>query len=651
MRRSTGISTLLTVFRAGSVAAVLSAMTVSCSDTTAPNWGMPAGVTYVRLDDAAAKQAFLEQNPISPNAVAPMSADVVVTPGAALSVAAGGFRYVKSHPAFNPEAVPNIIVPQDSLSDDGIVQHIPLGFDFEFYGNVYSEVNIYSNGFLKFGDAVTSKPLANFFRGDAIPDPADPNNIIAFAWTDWNPKKVVGGVRFETRGEAPNRRFVLQFNNVPEALGRGLLMMQLVLNETTNSIVIYTNTMSITNSGDRVTQGIENADGSMAAFDSVTNAINGVVSARVRGFFGLTNDAVQFTPPRPPRVFAPKDLMVPTTSPSSGTERSVSFSALVGSCDANVDPGMATATGDAQIVSVVGVRSDDATLPLVGKYPKGLTTINWTATDENGVNARASQLVTVVDKENPIVSAPADVTADNAPGLPSAVVSAGSASSADNCHDEKLSSARSDGAAMDAPFMVGVTSITWTATDGSGNTASAKQSITVRDVEAPKIFVPARVTLPANSPSGAVVNYQVSATDNVAVSSLDCTMPSGSTFPIGVTPVECTAADAAGNSKAASFDVTVYDAPTQMSNLIQYVLGLGMSNGVTNPLVNQLQAAFSQFGGDNHVACVKMNDFISMVSKKSSGIPVGSVPYMNTEAGRIIAVLACPTTRDHPANK
>src|SRR5437764_14559179 len=96
-------------------------------------------------------------------------------------------------------------------------------------------------------------------------------------------------------------------------------MMQLVLSETTNSIVIYTNTMNTTNlTINRVTQGIENADGTAMSFDSVTNPINGVVSARVRNPISLTNDAVKFAPPRPPVVFAPQDIAVLTTAPAAG---------------------------------------------------------------------------------------------------------------------------------------------------------------------------------------------------------------------------------------------------------------------------------------------------------------------------------------------
>ena len=47
------------------------------------------------------------------------------------------------------------------------------------------------------------------------------------------------------------------------------------------------------------------------------------------------------------------------------------------------------------------------------------------------------------------------------------------------------------------------------------------------------------------------------ATDNVDTSpDISCTIDSGSTFPLGVTTVECAATDAAGNSATCSFTVT-----------------------------------------------------------------------------------------------
>ncbi|PYO47401.1 MAG: hypothetical protein DMD72_10075, partial [Gemmatimonadetes bacterium] len=279
-------------------------------------------------------------------------------------------------------------------------------------------------------------------------------------------------------------------------------------------------------------------------------------------------------------------------------------------------------------------------LALNAPYPKGVTTITWTATDVDGMTATGTQTITVNDKENPSIVAPDGISTGNDLHLPSAVVSTGTAQAADNCPDVKVSSSRSDGAAPGDPFMVGLTTITWTATDASGNTASAKQSITVRDVEAPTLVMADNIiTVNATSTTGAIVTYTLNASDNVGVTSKVCSRASGSYFPIGETTVTCTVADAAGNTASGSFVVLVLNAQAQMENLIQYILGLGLSEGTTNPLVNQVRAAY----GDGSVGqqCNKMSDFISMVVKKGRGIPFDNAAYMNTEAARIMAVLGC----------
>jgi len=630
---------------------------------------MPDGVTStIVLVPDSLKSYWLEGGPGTLLSTPDFSANLLVPSGAAKSSsAAAAWKYTLSDSRvgnlrFEPEAIPGIIIPKElwlnpanhTYDGDGHVDSIPLGFSFNFYGNTYDKVNVYANGFLQFGAPQTDPAGAGFFKGAFIASAALPNNIVAFAWTDWSPQLVDGGVRFETRGTAPNRRFLLQFNNVPEYSSKGtapgLLMMQLVLEEGTNVITIYTNVLKITISGQRITQGIENADGTQAVVDSVFNPLNGVTSARVANFFSLTNDVVRFTPPRPPVVtVVPKDTTVATAPPATTAQRqALGVLPALGSCVAAFSPTGATATDDVGVVSLVGVRSDDPTLALDAPYPKGVTTITWTATDTDGMTASETQTVTVVDKENPWISAPADASADNDPHLPSAVVAVGSAQSADNCPGVKVSSARSDDPtlALDAPYKVGLTTITWTATDGSGNSASATQSVKVRDVEAPSLTVPLNITVSATSPSGAVVNYQLFATDNVAVTSLSCTKLSGATFPIGPTSVRCTAADAAGNSTVGTFDVMVYDAPTQMQNLLKYVRGLGMQEGTTNPLVNQLLAAYDDASYDH--GCKKMSDFINMVGKKDSGIPPGSASYMTSQATQICAVMACPTARAKP---
>ena len=52
----------------------------------------------------------------------------------------------------------------------------------------------------------------------------------------------------------------------------------------------------------------------------------------------------------------------------------------------------------------------------------------------------------------------------------------------------------------DAPlyYEFGETVVTWTATDSSGNSASATQTITVVDTTSPVIFVPENITVDAS---------------------------------------------------------------------------------------------------------------------------------------------------------
>jgi hypothetical protein len=83
------------------------------------------------------------------------------------------------------------------------------------------------------------------------------------------------------------------------------------------------------------------------------------------------------------------------------------------------------------------------------------------------------------------------------------------------------------------------------------------------DTTPPVITTPAPMSVDATSAAGAQVEYTVTVTDNRdAEPDLSCTPPSGSTFPIGTTTVQCTATDEAGNSSTATFTVKVVDLDT-----------------------------------------------------------------------------------------
>jgi len=94
----------------------------------------------------------------------------------------------------------------------------------------------------------------------------------------------------------------------------------------------------------------------------------------------------------------------------------------------------------------------------------------------------------------------------------------------------------------------------------TGNLSGCSNWTAVTDITPPTLSLPADITMPATGPSGAVVSYSASATDNVDPTlPVACLPPSGSTFPAGTTIVICSATDTAGNTAIGSFQVTVTD--------------------------------------------------------------------------------------------
>ena len=189
------------------------------------------------------------------------------------------------------------------------------------------------------------------------------------------------------------------------------------------------------------------------------------------------------------------------------------------------------------------------------EFALGTTTVFCSASDAAGNGATASFTVEVIDSEAPVLSVPAGITA-SAAGPGGAVVNyTASASDGFDAHPDVNCTPASG-----STFPLGTTTVTCTATDHSGNGASASFVVKVVDDVRPVLTVPGSITASATSSAGAIVNFQATATDNVdANPSVSCTPPSGSTFSLGTTPVSCTATDASGNSATGGFSITVVD--------------------------------------------------------------------------------------------
>ncbi|WNG17550.1 kelch repeat-containing protein [Cystobacter fuscus] len=110
----------------------------------------------------------------------------------------------------------------------------------------------------------------------------------------------------------------------------------------------------------------------------------------------------------------------------------------------------------------------------------------------------------------------------------------------------------------ESTFPLGSTTVTATATDTSGNTASCAFQYTVQDTTPPSVTCPADIQVRSDDASGTSVTFELPAsTDAVSSSTVTASPASGSVFRHGATRVTVTATDEAGNSAQCSFQVSV----------------------------------------------------------------------------------------------
>ena len=190
-------------------------------------------------------------------------------------------------------------------------------------------------------------------------------------------------------------------------------------------------------------------------------------------------------------------------------------------------------------------------------FPIGTTTVTCGASDPLGNHSSASFTVTVFDKTGPVFTRlPAQVSAEaTVPAGATATFSAPIATDQVD-GDRPVTCSPPSG----STFAVGETKVTCTSSDARGNVSSASFIVTVkaRDITPPALTLPSTITATATSASGAMVNYSAAATDDFdGPITPVCAPPSGTTFPLGITTVECTATDTFGNQAAGSFQIKV----------------------------------------------------------------------------------------------
>jgi outer membrane protein assembly factor BamB len=157
-----------------------------------------------------------------------------------------------------------------------------------------------------------------------------------------------------------------------------------------------------------------------------------------------------------------------------------------------------------------------------------------------------------MDLQPPVLEVPAGLR------LEAAGTSGASATFAARAHDG-VDGPRAVGClpASGSVLPLGTHTITCSASDLSGNRATAAFTAIVADTTPPALQLPGPLSVAATSSTGAHVAYTATAHDLVdGALPVACDPPPGP-FPLGTTQVACAATDAAGNAAAGAFAVTV----------------------------------------------------------------------------------------------
>jgi purple acid phosphatase-like protein/concanavalin A-like lectin/glucanase superfamily protein/parallel beta helix pectate lyase-like protein/HYR domain-containing protein len=182
----------------------------------------------------------------------------------------------------------------------------------------------------------------------------------------------------------------------------------------------------------------------------------------------------------------------------------------------------------------------------VGNYLAGKYGLNWTN--------QSSPAPTVSNSVTTIIPPP-DVTAEATGSLTATGI--GQATATDGGNDPATVTITND---APGSFPLGSTTVTWTATNAQGNSATGTQIVTVVDTTAPVVAAPPDVTVDSTGTLTPVDIGVATTSDTVGVVTLSndavVTTPPPS-FPVGTTTVTWTAKDAAGNTGTATQTVTV----------------------------------------------------------------------------------------------
>ncbi|MGI6717981.1 MAG: beta strand repeat-containing protein [Bacteroidales bacterium] len=282
------------------------------------------------------------------------------------------------------------------------------------------------------------------------------------------------------------------------------------------------------------------------------------------------------------------------------------------------------------------------------EFNMGVTTVTWTITDHSGNTSECSYTVTVEDNEAPefVVGCDdiKDQTEDTDDGEDTYTHSGTGwdvvASDNDGIASitwELSGATEGEGETTlnNVEFNMGVTTVTWTITDNSGNTATCTYTITVEDNEAPEFVVGCDEIKDQTEDTDdgedtythSGTDWDVVASDNDGVASIVWelsgvtagegeTTLNGVVFNLGETTVTWTITDNSGNTSECSYTVTVND--NEAPEFIVSCDEIGDQIFDTDPKLN----TYTNLGTDLEVVASD-NDGIASITWVLSGATEG----------------------------
>lgn len=283
------------------------------------------------------------------------------------------------------------------------------------------------------------------------------------------------------------------------------------------------------------TQTLDGNSGNLLAGVSVPDGVT-----FTEGTWSLTVNAFD-TPDGPPRPIGPGTITIverPQTDPPI----------------LNIPDGVsaaATSTSGANVTfSVSAINDDGSSVPVTcdhnsgDLFPLGATNVHCSATNTFGTTTGTFP-VFVSDLTPPVVHVPADIVTSSTTVTYTVTAT----------DDLDPSPTVICSPASGSTFAPGVTTVNCEATDNFANSGFGSFTVTVV-TSPPTLTLPSDITAEATSAAGAVVTYTASADEGAPIV---CNPPSGSTFPLGTTTVNCSATNILNQTTTGSFHVSVVD--------------------------------------------------------------------------------------------